>query len=85
MCQAPRRRDDHGRDADLDRLGVYVKACIHRGAHEIGGSLVELESDGERLVLDAGLPLDVEGGPSAICCPTCLDFGPRETAHFGRW
>ncbi len=61
MCQAPRRRDDHGRDADHFRLGVYVKACIHRGAHEIGGSLIELEADGERLVLDAGLPLDVKG------------------------
>lgn len=69
MCQAPRRRDDHGRDADHYRLGVFLKACIHRGAHEIGGSLVELESDGERLVLDAGLPLDVEGVPQRDLLP----------------
>ena len=34
-----------------------MKARIHRGAHEIGGSCVELESGGRRLVLDLGLPL----------------------------
>jgi ribonuclease J len=34
------------------------QACIHRGAHEIGGSCVELACDGQRLVLDLGLPLD---------------------------
>ena len=35
-----------------------MKVCIRRGAHEIGGSVVELECSGERLVLDAGLPLN---------------------------
>ena len=34
-----------------------MRARIHRGAHEIGGSCVELESDGRRLVLDVGKPL----------------------------
>jgi ribonuclease J len=34
--------------------------CIHRGAQEIGGSCVELESQGQRLILDLGLPLDAE-------------------------
>jgi ribonuclease J len=33
---------------------------IHRGAKEIGGSCVELESQGQRLILDLGLPLDAE-------------------------
>ena len=37
-----------------------MRVCIHRGAREIGGSCVEVEHDGARLVLDAGLPLDVE-------------------------
>jgi ribonuclease J len=37
-----------------------VRVCIHRGAREIGGSCVEVEHDGARLFLDAGLPLDVE-------------------------
>ncbi len=34
-----------------------MRARIHRGAREIGGSCVELEHDGERIVLDIGLPL----------------------------
>lgn len=34
------------------------RATIHRGAREIGGSCVELECDGQRLVLDIGRPLD---------------------------
>lgn len=37
-----------------------MKLCIHRGAKEIGGSCVELESRGKRLLLDLGLPLDAE-------------------------
>lgn len=37
-----------------------VRACIHRGAHEVGGSCVEIEQDGWRVVLDIGLPLEVE-------------------------
>jgi ribonuclease J len=37
-----------------------MRICIHRGAHEIGGSCVELESQGQRLLLDLGLPLDAE-------------------------
>jgi len=35
-----------------------MKVCIHRGAQEIGGTCVEIESQGKRLVLDVGLPLD---------------------------
>jgi ribonuclease J len=30
---------------------------IHRGTHEVGGTCIELESAGRRLVLDAGMPL----------------------------
>lgn len=37
-----------------------MRARIHRGAAEVGGSCVELESEGERLVLDLGRPLWVE-------------------------
>lgn len=36
-----------------------MQACIHRGAHEIGGTCIELEHDGFRLVLDVGLPLEI--------------------------
>jgi ribonuclease J len=35
-----------------------VRARIHRGANEIGGSCVELDCEGQRLVLDIGRPLD---------------------------
>ena len=37
-----------------------LRICIHRGAHEIGGSCVELKAQGKRLLLDLGLPLDAE-------------------------
>lgn len=35
-----------------------MKVCIHRGAKEIGGTCIEVESQGKRLVLDIGQPLD---------------------------
>jgi archaemetzincin len=35
-----------------------MRICIHRGAREIGGTCVEIESQDMRLVLDVGLPLD---------------------------
>jgi len=36
------------------------RACIHRGAHEIGGTCVELACEGARVLLDLGMPLGVE-------------------------
>lgn len=35
-----------------------LRVCIHRGARQIGGTAIELEHAGSRLVLDLGLPLD---------------------------
>jgi ribonuclease J len=35
-----------------------MKVCIHRGTAEIGGTCVEIEAAGKRIVLDIGLPLD---------------------------
>jgi ribonuclease J len=37
-----------------------VQIKIHRGAHEVGGSCVEVESHGSRIVLDVGKPLWAE-------------------------
>lgn len=34
-----------------------MKVCIRRGAREIGGSCIEIESQGKRIVLDIGQPL----------------------------
>ena len=35
---------------------------IHRGAAQVGGTCIELESKGQRLLLDLGMPLDAEEG-----------------------
>ena len=37
-----------------------MRACIHRGSKQIGGSCVEVEHEGQRLLLDLGLPLDAD-------------------------
>lgn len=37
-----------------------MNLCIHRGAKQIGGSCVEIEAKGQRIVLDLGLPLESE-------------------------
>ncbi len=34
-----------------------MRVCIHRGTQEIGGTCIEIESCGQRIVLDLGLPL----------------------------
>ena len=41
-----------------------MRACIHRGSKQIGGSCVEVESGDQRLLVDLGLPLDAEGDGS---------------------
>ncbi len=43
-----------------------VRFCIHRGTQEIGGTCVEIEAQGKRIVLDIGLPLDA---PDADAVP----------------
>jgi ribonuclease J len=39
-----------------------MRLCIHRGAKEVGGTCIEVEHDGARLLLDAGLPLSSPAG-----------------------
>ena len=46
-----------------------MRACIHRGASQIGGSCIELESGGKRLLLDLGLPLDAAPGDPGLLPP----------------
>ena len=46
-----------------------MRARIHGGASRVGGSCVELEHDGSRLLLDLGLPLDADPG----CVPVLPD------------
>lgn len=49
-----------------------MKACIHRGSKEIGGTCVEIESQGKRIVLDIGLPLDAD--PADVPLPPVPGF-----------
>jgi len=52
---------------------VGVSICIHRAAQEIGGNCIEIKaSSGERLLLDAGRPLDTPDG-ELTPIPTTLD------------
>ncbi len=37
-----------------------MKICIHRGTKQIGGTCIEVEARGKRIVLDVGLPLDAD-------------------------
>lgn len=46
-----------------------MRACIHRGAQQIGGSCIELEHEGVRILLDVGLPLDGDFGNTALLPP----------------
>ena len=57
-----------------------MRARIHRGAHEIGGSCVELEADGCRLVLDVGRPLSMYIGRNEVLLTLELEFDPWATA-----
>lgn len=45
--------------AALPAQGPF-RACVHRGTRQIGGTCVELECAGARLLLDLGLPLDAD-------------------------
>ena len=59
-----------------------MRICIHRGAHQIGGSCVELESQGHRLLLDLGLPLDAEEN-SAELMPAIPGLRETDTGLLG--
>jgi ribonuclease J len=46
-----------------------MRVCIHRGAEQIGGSCVEIEAKGSRIVIDLGLPLDAVDVDAALLPP----------------
>jgi len=58
-----------------------VRLCIHRGARQIGGTCVEVESGGQRIVLDVGLPLDAE--PDATLLPPVPGFDRPDPSLLG--
>jgi ribonuclease J len=43
--------------------------CVHRGTQQIGGTCIELSCQGERILLDLGLPLDTGDTDPATLLP----------------
>jgi hypothetical protein len=43
-----------------------VQVCIHRGTKQIGGTCVEIDATGSRIIVDLGLPLDAVESESAL-------------------
>jgi ribonuclease J len=52
-------RAQKGQDLMVETTGTF-RGRIHRGTQQIGGTCVELEADGARILLDLGLPLDAD-------------------------
>lgn len=50
-----------------------VELTIHRSAHQIGGNCIEIVAKGERILLDAGRPLDIPADVTASLIPATLD------------
>ena len=44
-----------------------MRVRIHRGTQVIGGTCIEIEAQGKRVVLDVGLPLDAPDEADAAC------------------
>lgn len=59
-----------------------MRACIHRGSHQIGGSCVEVEHGGQRLLVDLGLPLDAEENESRYL-PTIKGLDGQDPSLLG--
>ena len=61
-----------------------MKVCIHRGTHQIGGTCVEIESQGKRIVLDVGLPLDAEPADMPLPPVPGIDWSPELRDSYDR-
>jgi ribonuclease J len=59
-----------------------MKVCIRRGAKQIGGTCVEIESQGKRLVLDIGTPLDADD-PAKVALPAVPGFDKTDPKLLG--
>lgn len=58
-----------------------MRVCIHRGTQEVGGTCIEIESAGKRIILDVGLPLEAED--SEISLPHVKGFREHEPSLLG--
>ncbi len=60
-----------------------MKLIIHRGAHEVGGSCVEISCGGSTILVDIGLPLDFDSDESIeSCLPQSLFHTLRQGGKF---
>lgn len=61
-----------------------MKICIHRGTQQIGGTCIELEAQGKRIVLDVGLPLDADDREnSLVLLPGVSGFTDQDDSLLG--
>ena len=59
-----------------------MKVCIHKGSREIGGTCIEVESQGKRIVLDIGLSLDAIS-PGEVPLPPVKGFSSPDESLLG--
>ena len=60
-----------------------MRLRIHRGAKEIGGTCIEVEAAGKRLVLDVGLPLDAPDEEQETLLPEVPGFREPDPSLLG--
>ena len=60
-----------------------MRACIHRGTQEIGGTCIELEAQGKRIALDVGLPLDAGDDDAERLLPAVPGFRDPDDSLLG--
>lgn len=60
-----------------------MRVCIHRGSHQIGGSCVEIEQNGLRILLDFGLPLDADSTKHPAIPATLSGLDGRDPSVLG--
>ena len=62
-----------------------MRISIHRGTKEIGGTCIEVEAGGRRLVLDVGLPLDApdDEGERKAMLPAVPGFRDHDESLLG--
>jgi len=58
-----------------------MRVRIHRGTKEIGGNCIELESQGQRLLLDLGMPLTI-ASPNQVQLPDVPGLADGANPHF---
>ena len=60
-----------------------MRLRIHRGTREIGGTCIEIEAQGKRIVLDVGLPLDAPDDGQEELLPEVPGFREPEDSLLG--